>query len=405
VKVIIERLGHLGDGIADGPVFAPRTLPGELVEGDVVDGRMAAPRILSPSPDRVSAPCVHYKSCGGCGLQHANDDFVARWKVDVVRQALAARAVDAPIRGLHTSPPRSRRRATFSGKRTKKGATVGFHAPSSDVIRDVPDCLLVRPALASALPRLTEIVEAGGSRKGEMRLTVTETESGLDLAVTGGKPLDPEMIQQLLALAVGNGFVRLTWDGETLATQTPPVLTFGTAPVTLPPGAFLQATAEGEAALLSSVLEAIAAAKGPVADLFAGIGTFALPIAAGHEVHAVESEGAMLDALDRGWRHGRGLHRVTTERRDLFRRPLVSDELNRFGAVVIDPPRAGAEAQTMELAQAEIPDIAFVSCNPVTFARDAEILTKAGYEIRWLDVVDQFRWSPHVELVAHFSLA
>jgi 23S rRNA (uracil1939-C5)-methyltransferase len=281
---------------------------------------------------------------------------------------------------------------------------VGFHAPASDIIREVPDCLLVRPALAAALPALAALVEAGSSRKGEMRLTVTETETGLDLAVTGGKLVDLETRQMLVSVASGAGFVRLSCEGDTLFVERAPVLTFGTAPVTPPPGSFLQATAEGEAALAASVSEAVSMANGPIVDLFSGIGTFALPLAASRDVHAVEGEGDMLAALDQGWRHGKGLHRVTTERRDLFRRPLMGDELSRFGAAVIDPPRAGAEAQTAELARARVQYIAAVSCNPVTFARDAEILAEGGYQMAWIDVVDQFRWSAHVEVVAHFFL-
>lgn len=404
MRLTIERLGHLGDGIAAGPIFVPRVLPGEVVEGDVSDGKMAAPRIVAASPERVAAPCRHYRGCGGCALQHAADGFVAAWKLDVVRAALEARGLAAPIRRMHTSPPGSRRRATFTGRRTKKGATVGFHAPASETIRDVPGCLVVRPALADALPVLTEIVATGGSRKGEMRLALTETETGLDLTVTGGKPVDVQLHQDLVALTAGAGIARLTWAGETIFTERAPVLTFGTAPVVPPPGAFLQATAEGEAALLASVSEALSPSKGPVVDLFSGVGTFSLPLALDRAVHAVEGEAAMLAALDHGWRHGKGLHKVTTERRDLFRRPLDADELSRFDSVVIDPPRAGAEAQTAELARARIPHIAFVSCNPVTFARDAALLTEAGYQMADLDVVDQFRWSPHIELAAHFSL-
>ena len=323
-RVTIERLGHLGDGIAEGPVYVPRVLPGEAVEGEIAGGQMSSPRIVTPSPERVAAPCRHYKGCGGCGLQHASDAVVAEWKVGVVCAALEARGLPAPIRRMHTSPPGSRRRATFTGRRTKKGATVGFHAPASDVIREVPECLLVRPALTGALPMLAQIVEAGGSRKGEMRLALTETETGLDLAVTDGKPVDLELRQRLAALGSAAGLARLTWAGETLFADRAPVLTFGTAPVTPPPGAFLQATAEGQAALLASVTEALAVSKGPVIDLFSGIGTFSLPLAAEREVHAVEGAGAMLDALDHGWRHGQGLHKVTTERRDLFRRPVGS---------------------------------------------------------------------------------
>ena len=404
MAVTIERLGHLGDGIAEGPVFVPRALPGEVIEGEVIEGRIAAPRIVTPSTNRVSPLCRHYKGCGGCSLQHASDAFVADFKIGIVRSALAARGLSAPIRRMHTSPPQSRRRATFTAKRTKKGATIGFHAPASDVIREVPDCQLLRPALTAALPDLIALVEIGGSRKGEMRLTLTETETGLDLAVAGGKPLDLDLRQSLIAHASAAGLARLSWDGETVVAERKPVLTFGTAPVTPPPGAFLQATAEGEAALLASVRDALADVKGPAVDLFSGVGTFSLPLAREREVHAVESEAAMLEALDQGWRHGVGLHRVTTERRDLFRRPLGPDELARFGAAVIDPPRAGAEAQTAELARAELRRIAFVSCNPVTFARDAALLTGAGYGLDWIDVIDQFRWSPHVEVSAAFSL-
>ena len=400
VTVTIERLGHQGDGIAEGPVFVPRTLPGEGVDGDVVDGRIASPRIVTPSPNRVSPPCADYKGCGGCALQHASDAFVADWKVDVVRRALQARELPAPIRRLHTSPPQSRRRATFSGRRTKKGATIGFHGTASDQIREVPSCLLVRPALREVLPKLGPLVVVGASRKREIRLTLTETDTGLDLAVTGGKELTLDLRQSLIDLAHAAGIVRLSWDGQVVAAEHAPVLTFGNAPVTPPPGAFLQATREGEAALLASVREALEDANGPIIDLFSGVGTFALPLAAERDVHAVEGVGEMSAALDHGWRHGTGLHKVTTETRDLFRRPMLSDELARFGGVVIDPPRAGAGAQTIELAKAGPSHIAFVSCNPVTFARDAEVLTKAGYELRWLDVVDQFRWSPHVELAA-----
>ena len=405
VTVTIERLGHQGDGIADGPVYVSRTLPGEVIDGDVYEGRIVSPRIVTPSPNRVAPPCAHYKGCGGCALQHASVAFVAEWKIDVVRRALEARGVPAPIRQLHTSPPQSRRRATFSGRRTMKGATIGFHGTASDQIREVPNCLLVRPALREVLPKLEPLVAQGASRKGEIKLTLTETETGLDLAVNGGKELTLELRQSLIGISHAAGIVRLSWDGDVVAAERAPVLTFGSAPVTPPPGAFLQATREGEAALLALVREALDSADGPIIDLFSGVGTFALPLAAERDVHAVESVGEMLAALDHGWRHGTGLHKVTTEPRDLFRRPMLSDELARFSGAVIDPPRAGAETQTIELAKAGPNHIAFVSCNPVTFARDAEVLTVAGYELRWLDVVDQFRWSPHIELAAQFVRA
>lgn len=404
MRVLIERLGHHGDGIAPGPIFVPRTLPGEVVEGEIAGDRMTEARIIEPSPVRIKAPCRHFGGCGGCALQHARDDFVRDWKVEIVRGALEARGLPRPIRRVHTSPPKSRRRAVFSGRRTKKGATVGFHGAASDVIREVPDCLVVRPALSQALPHLAELVTLGGSRKGELRLTVTETETGLDVAVTGGKLLDLAQREALIAVGSKAGFARLTWDDDVLAEFRRPLLTLGRARIVPPPGSFLQATREGEAALLSSVLDAVSGTRDAVIDLFAGIGTFSLPLASDRAVHAVEGVAVMVAALDEGWRRAERLHAVTTETRDLFRRPLLADELSRFGAAVIDPPRAGAEAQTAELARAGLSRIAFVSCNPVTFARDAEILTKSGYSLDWIDVVDQFRWSPHVELAAQFSL-
>ena len=400
----IERLGHHGDGIARGPIFVARTLPGEVVEGETDGTRLSSPRIITPSTDRVSPTCRHFKTCGGCSLQHASDAFVARWQQDVVTRALEAVGLSAPLRRLHTSPPASRRRATFTGKRTKKGAVIGFHAPSSDTLIGVPDCKIIRPSLAAAIPALEEITRAGASRKSALRLSVTDTDTGLDVSVADGKPIDPALHQTLIAISNEAGFARLSWDDEVLAQRAAPILMMGTAPVPIPPGAFLQATAEGSAALLSSVEDAVGPAK-KVVDLFAGCGTFTLPVSLKSEVHAVESEQSLLDALNGGWRHATSVKRVTTERRDLFRRPLTPDELQAFDAIVIDPPRAGAEAQMIEIAAAKVQRIASVSCNPITFARDVAILTNSGYKLDWIDIVDQFRWSPHIEIAAGLSFS
>jgi 23S rRNA (uracil1939-C5)-methyltransferase len=402
-RMIIERLGHKGDGIAAGPVFVPGTLPGEEVEGVVEDGVMAAPKIVTPSDQRVKAPCRHAKSCGGCQLQHASDDFVAEWKADVVRRAFEAQGIETDLRPVLTSPMASRRRAAFSAKRTKKGALAGFHRKGSDVVVEVPDCQLGKPILAEAQPMGQDLAVLGSSRKGELSVTVTESQMGLDVAVSGGKAVDTPLRSALGELGRKYDLARITWDDEAL-TRLPPALRFGTADVVPPPGAFLQATQEGEAALLDGVLEALGDVK-HVADLFAGCGTFALPLATRARVHAVEGEKAMIAALDHGWRNAKAVKHVTHEARDLFRNPLLPDELAPFDGVVIDPPRAGAEAQVEQLALARVPKIAFVSCNPVTFARDAARLLEAGYEMPWVQVVDQFRWSTHVELVAAFHLA
>ncbi|GGH28955.1 23S rRNA m(5)U-1939 methyltransferase [Cribrihabitans marinus] len=400
--VTIERLGHQGDGVAAGPLFAPRCLPGEVVSGIADGDRLRDIRVEAPSGDRVAAPCRHYKSCGGCQLQHASDGFVAGWKVDVVRAALAAQGVETAFRPILTSPPRSRRRATLSARRTKKGALAGFHGRASDVIVEIPDCHLLDPALMAALPAAEALAVLGGSRKGELSVAATLSAAGLDVAVSGGKPLHGPLELSLAQACERLGLARLAWDGEVIAMRAPPVQRFGRAEVVPPPGAFLQATAHGEAALLAAVREILGEA-GRVADLFAGCGTFSLPLAERAEVHAVEGAAEMTDALDKGWRGAEGLKRVTTEFRDLFRRPLLADELARFDAVVLDPPRAGAEAQVTELARSRVPVIAYVSCNPVSFARDARTLTGAGYALDWVQVVDQFRWSPHVELAARFT--
>ncbi|WP_037314647.1 class I SAM-dependent RNA methyltransferase [Ruegeria halocynthiae] len=399
----ITRLGHQGDGIADGPVYAPRTLPGEVVSGTLLGQFLSDIRVETPSDQRIKAPCRHYKACGGCQLQHAADDFVADWKVDVVRNALAAQGLKAQMRPIHTSPERSRRRATIAVRRTKKGTLAGFHGRASDTITEIPDCHLLDPALIAAIPVAEALALLGGSRKGVLAVTLTLSEGGLDVAVTGGKPLDGPLELTLGQATEQHGLARLSWDGEVIAMRQPPVQRFGLAGVVPPPGAFLQATKDGEQALLQAVLQATQGAR-RVADLFAGSGTFSLPLAQSAEVHAVEGEAAMTQALDQGWRRAQGLKRVTPEARDLFRRPLMPDELKSFDAVVLDPPRAGAEAQVAELAKALRPVIAYVSCNPVTFARDAKTLVNAGYTLEWVQVVDQFRWSSHTELAARFVL-
>ncbi|MGB7242241.1 MAG: class I SAM-dependent RNA methyltransferase [Sulfitobacter sp.] len=400
----ITRLGHHGDGVALGPVFAPMTLPGEVVTGTPDGSKLRDVKIVTPSDQRVSPPCRHFKACGGCQLQHASDPFVAAWKVDIVRQALAAHGLETVFKPIVTSAAQTRRRATFAAKRTKKGAMAGFHGRGSDVIIEISDCKLLDPALIGALPVAEALAVIGTSRKATLAVTVTLSVEGLDVHVSHGKPLDGPLRQELAHLCDRMKLARLTWEDETVAMRAPPAQMFGDASVVPPPGAFLQATADGEAALLAAVRAAVQGAS-RIADLFAGCGTFTLPLAQGAEVHGVEGDKAMVAALDLGWRRAAGLKPVTREARDLFRRPLMPDELRRFDAVVLDPPRAGAEAQISELAGSDVPCIAYVSCNPVSFARDAAILSRAGFALDWVQVVDQFRWSAHIELAARFIRA
>lgn len=399
----IARLGHQGDGITGEGLFAPLTLPGERISALPEGARLREIRILEPSTDRVAPPCRHFGSCGGCQLQHGSDPYLAGWKADVVRNALSAHGLEAEFLPVRTSPAASRRRATLSARRTKKAAMAGFHARASEAIVEIPECRLLHPDLMAVLPAARALAVAGASRKGALDVAVTLSDVGPDVAVQGGKPLDGPLRMDLAQLAERFDLARLVWQDEPVAMRRPPVQQFGAARVVPPPGAFLQATAQGEAALLDHVRGCIGDAR-HVVDLFAGCGTFALPLAEGAQVHAVEGEAAMLAAMDAGWRGAQGLKTLTHEARDLFRRPLLPDELRRFEAAVIDPPRAGAAAQVAELIGAKLPVIAYVSCNPVTFARDAAALIGAGYVMGAVQVVDQFRWSAHVELAAGFRL-
>ncbi|WP_299728324.1 class I SAM-dependent RNA methyltransferase [uncultured Tateyamaria sp.] len=402
--VTIDRLGQQGDGVARGPLFVPLALPGEVVSGTVDGDALTDVTIDTPSPERVSAPCPHFRSCGGCQLQHASDDLVASWKRELVVTALSVHGLETDVRPTLTSPDRSRRRATFAARRTKKGAMVGFHARKSDAIIPVPNCILVTPTLSSIGPLAEALAMAGASRKGALAVTATDSREGLDISVTGGKPLDGPLRIVLAALCETHRLARLTWEDELIGMRVPPAQSIGAARVVPPPGAFLQATEHGQDTLTRLVQEIVGKAKS-VVDLFAGCGTFALPLAQRAEVLAVEGAPEMVAALDAGWRQAQGLKRIESVARDLFRRPLLPDELAPYEAAVIDPPRAGAAAQIAELAAAQTPIIAHVSCNPQTFARDAATLISAGYVLEWVQPVDQFRWAAHVELVGAFRLS
>lgn len=394
--VVIAALGAQGDGVLPDGGHLPFTLPGEEV-------RLPDGAVLTPAPERVTPPCRHFGRCGGCAVQHASDAFVAAWKRDLVLRALAQRGIaGADVLDTLTSPPASRRRAAFAARRTRSGAMVGFHARGSDEIVPLDDCRVVMPAILATLPVIAEFAALGGSRRGAMRYIVTDYDAGPEIVAERVRPAGGPLAARLAEMAAAAGLSRLVWDGETLATLAPPVEPVGRARVPPPPGAFLQATRAGAAALLGAVAAHLGGAR-RVADLFAGCGTFTLPLAEGAEMLAVEADGPSLAALEAGWRGAEGLRQVRTERRDLFRRPLLAAELAGFEGVVIDPPRQGAKAQVAQLAASDVPRIAMVSCNPATFARDARVLIDDGYRLGPILPVDQFRWSPHVELAAGFA--
>ncbi|MEL7257882.1 MAG: class I SAM-dependent RNA methyltransferase [Pseudomonadota bacterium] len=399
----IDRLGVRCDGVAEGSIYASRSLPGEVVEGELDGNKLSNLRIIEPSSDRVTPVCVHYHACGGCQVQHASEIFVADWKTGLIRAALSAQGLKANVRPIVTSPTASRRRATFAARRTKKDAMAGFHKQASDVIVEIPKCEVITPELMMGLPVAEDLARLAASRKGELSVAVTQSDVGLDITVSGGKVLDGPLRNVLSDLAARHDIARLSYEDEIIVTRRKPFQLFDDITVHPPPKAFLQATKDAEKTLQDEVKSIVGDASS-IVDLFAGCGTFALPLAKQSRVHAVEGDGEMLGCLDHAWRNTEGLKAVSVQTRDLFRNPLSSDELSKFEAVVIDPPRAGAQAQTLQLASSQIPIIAYVSCNPTSFARDAKCLLEAGYQLDWVLPIDQFRWSAHVELVAAFRL-
>ncbi|RMH47717.1 MAG: class I SAM-dependent RNA methyltransferase [Alphaproteobacteria bacterium] len=405
VTLRVTALDQRGEGVAaqgGARIAVAGALPGETVRGVVSGGRMDDPRIERPAPGRVAPACRHFGSCGGCVLQHASDRLGAKWKAGMVLRALGARGLAPRLASVIVSPPHGRRRAAFAALATPAGVVLGFHGRRSHEVVAVPGCRVLAPAIVDAMPALARLAALGLTRSGARgRMVVTLTGGGIDAAAEAMAPLSPAATEAAVAIAAGAGLARLSWNGVPLAQFRPPEIGFGRARVIPPPGGFLQATASGEAALLGAVRAGLGDAA-RIADLFAGCGTFALPLAEAAEVHAAESDGAAVAALLAGWRQAQGLRRLSAERRDLFRRPLLPAELDRFDAAVIDPPRAGAEAQARAIAAARLGRLVMVSCNPATFARDAAILVGAGFEMGPVTVVDQFRWSPHVEMAAPF---
>lgn len=409
IEVDIAALGAQADGIAEirgGSVYVPYVLPGERVlVRPAGEGRADFVRVVAAAPNRVDPACPHFTFCGGCSLQHMEATSYAAWKHAQVDAALKARGIEAAIEPLVSAHPRTRRRATFAATRTRKTLTLGYYARGSHVIIPVSECPLVVPEIERALPALAVLVGPGLSRSSRVSILVTSTSNGLDVAVTGGKPLDGPLRMDLAEHASTADVARLSWDGEIVAERRPPVVNLSGLAILPPPGAFLQPTLDGEEALLRLVREGLGAAP-RIADLFAGCGTFTAAFARGASVHAVEGEGPSLAALARAIREQGpvlGLKPVTTETRDLARRPMLASELDRFDAVIFDPPRAGAAEQAEEIARSKVPLVAAVSCNPATFARDARALMNGGYRLEKLTPVDQFLWSPHLELVGIFA--
>jgi 23S rRNA (uracil1939-C5)-methyltransferase len=404
-RALIERIGHRGDGIAEtanGPIFVPYALPGETVLVERQGPRARLVEVEQPSMDRVEPFCPYFGRCGGCLAQHMGAATYGGWKRGILEGALHKARITAGIDPLIDAHGAGRRRVTFHA-RMKDGQTrVGYMAAGSHDLVEIAFCPIAEPGLAEA-PRaalaLARLLER--SRK-PLDLQVTATETGLDIDIRGHGPLDATTRLRLVEAAAELDLARLSLHGEIIVERRLPSVTMGKARVVPPPGSFLQATAAGEEVLSSLVLNGCEGVR-RVADLFAGCGPFTLRLAETREVHAADGDGAALAALDKAARNTPGLRPVKTEVRDLFRRPLLPSELEHFDALVMDPPRAGAEAQARQLAVAAgVPTIVSVSCDAGTFARDAGILIAGGYRLERVVPVDQFKYSAHLELVGLF---
>jgi 23S rRNA (uracil1939-C5)-methyltransferase len=405
-QLTITRLGHRGDGVAEtpnGPVYVPYALPGEKVTVEAVPGNHPDRRHLIhvdlPSPERVAPPCQHFGTCGGCALQHWALPTYGEWKRGLVVEALRHAGLDTPVAPLIDAHGEGRRRIVLHARRgTHDVLEVGFSAPRAHHVVPVAACPVLAPRLAGALKAAWAIAETLKRNQKPLDLQFTATDSGLDVDVRGSGPITPEQVAELARVAQVHRLARLTRHGELITQSVEPLVTLGRARVPLPPGSFMQATVEAEAVLGRLVLGHIGKAK-RVADLFAGIGTFALRLAENARVTAADSEASAVKALQRAAAKAQGLKPIEVVTRDLFRRPLLASELKGFDAVVFDPPRQGAEAQARELAKSGVKTIVAVSCDRVTFARDVRILVDGGYRLTSVTPVDQFRWSYHVEVV------
>jgi 23S rRNA (uracil1939-C5)-methyltransferase len=385
---LVVRIAARGDGVTSAGRHVPFGVPGDAV---LDDGALAF------GPHHQEPPCRHFPECGGCQLQHADDEAYRGYLVSRVQTALLQHGLETKVRPPHLSPPNSRRRATLKALKVGPGSVIGFNAEQSHRIIDMRECHILRPELFALVDPLRQLLADMLQPKRIAEVQLTLIDGGLDVLLKGIHARRLDEIEQLTSFAMRHDVARLGVDrglgSEILFEPQLATVTSSGVPVSFPPGSFLQATEEGEDALVRAVHETLAGAK-RIADLFAGLGTFALATKA---VQAAEASRDAVAALKRA------APAMVVEHRDLYRRPLDAGELKRFDGVILDPPRAGAAEQVSQLAGSRVGRIAYVSCNPATFARDAKTLVDGGYRLGWVEPVGQFRWSTHVELAACFS--
>lgn len=408
VELVIQSVGGEGDGVAAGPAFVPFTLPGETVLARGTGERRELEQVLSASPERIAPACPHFGACGGCALQHWDHAAYMSWKVQRLGTTLARERIETEIRPAFAARPGTRRRLTLHARPgNREQARLGYKLRKSWDLVDIDVCPIAEPALQAAIPALKRLAAGLFEHpKSAPSLHVTLTATGLDVDITGVEArsggLSADARMRLAERAAEADFARVTLAGEAAYLARMPQVRLGPAVVSLPPGAFLQATREAEAAMADAVAAAAAGAH-RIADLYCGVGTFTFRLAEIAPVYAADFAAPAVAALGAALATAPGLKGVTPEARDLVRRPVLSQELKSTDVAVFDPPRAGALEQSRELAASTVSRVIAVSCNPATFVRDARILLDAGFRLEHVTPVDQFLWSPHVELVAVFS--
>lgn len=406
-ELAVARMGARGDAVAEGGIYAAYALPGERIRARVRGDRADLLAVIEPSQERQPPACRHFGRCGGCQLQHWQAEPYLAWKRDQVVEALARRGLaNAPVGETIRAWGEGRRRAALHATRQGGKVRVGFIERGGARLTPIDQCPVLAPALEAVALKLAPVAALALPARGDITLACLLTDAGVDVAIKGAGRADAlarTAFAEIVAVAGALGLARLSVDGEPVLTRAKPVLRMGRAVVSPPPGAFLQPTAEGEEVLARLTLEALSGSK-RVVDLFSGIGTFALRLAEHAEVLAVEGEQEMLAALKAAADGAGGvLKEVTTLRRDLLRTPLSSLEMKKFDGAVMDPPRSGARLQAEQIAKSPVRKLAYVSCDPASFARDIKPLIEHGFTLTRITPVDQFRWSPHVELVGAFE--
>jgi 23S rRNA (uracil1939-C5)-methyltransferase len=392
-------MGRRGEGIAEWEgetVFVPFALPNETIQAEICKGRASIQNLLLASPDRIAPFCKHHGQCGGCQLQHWAEEPYRKWKLGLAEEVLKKEGIEHPRPSFIDAHGAGRRRAVFHARRKGGRVTAGFMKPRTHEVRDIDQC----PALAPALSKAPEIARAIAGALGDCDVAITAADNGIDAAIKAAK--GSGRLQGLAAVAAKHSILRLALNGEVVLKESQPTIDAAGTAIPIPPGGFLQATTAGEAALSEFVVTNIGKAT-HVADLFCGVGPFAVRLAKKTRVSVFDSDKQALEALAAATRNAQGLKPIAIQIRNLFKEPLTAAELKPFDAIVFDPPRAGAEAQSRQIAKSHLKTAIAISCDPQTFARDARILADGGFKLVKLAAIDQFKWTAHVEIAALFE--